>query len=96
MFKRLPKCFVRRRPPGPAGKAALGIRLTGTQARVHDALLTAVLGTSPRVVPMEAAGLGKTTVLAALSRLVEPERQVLRLGDGRLVGATILSAASRW
>ena len=79
----LPRCLVRGRPPGPAGNAAPDRRLTGTQAKIHDALLAALLGTSPCIVLTGAAGFGKTTVLAAaLSCLDEPERQVLRLDDG--------------
>lgn len=79
MFNLLPRRLVRSRPLGPAGNAAPHIRLTGTQAEVHDALLAAVLGTSSSVMLTGAAGLGKTTVLLAPSRLAEPEQQALRL-----------------
>ena len=83
MFNLLPSHLLRNRPLDLAGNTILDVRLTGTQARVRDALLAALLGGSPCVVLTGAAGLGKTTVLAAvLSRLAEPERQVLRL-DGR-------------
>lgn len=83
MFNFLPRRPVRSRPPSPAGNAAPDHRLTGTQAKVRDALLAALLGTSPCVVLTGAAGFGKTTVLAAaLSCLDERERQVLRLDDG--------------
>ncbi len=85
MFNLLPHCHLRNRPLDPigtAGNADYGIRLTGTQAKVHDALLAVLLGTSPCVLLTGAAGLGKTTILAAaLSHLAEPERQVLRLDD---------------
>ena len=68
-------------PVGDGGNGA-GIRLTGTQAKVHEALLAALMGTSPCVVLTGAGGHGKTTVLAAaLSRVAEPERRVLRLDD---------------
>ena len=42
----LPKRLVRSRPPGSIGSAALDVRLPGTQAKVHDALLATLLGTS--------------------------------------------------
>lgn len=81
MFNFLPRRLVPNQPLRPAGNAAPDVRLTGTQARVHDALLAA-LDTSPCVMLTGAAGLGKTIVLAAaLSCLAEPERQVLRLDD---------------
>ncbi len=85
MFNFLPGRFLRNRPLDPTvdtRNAALGIRLTGTQAKVHDALVAALLGMSPCVMLTGAAGLGKTTVLAAaLSCIVEPDRQVFRLDD---------------
>ncbi len=85
MFNLLPGRFLRSRPLDPAGdtgNADFCIRLTGTQAKVHDALLAALLGMSPCVMLTGAAGLGKTTALAAaLSCIAEPERQVLRLDD---------------
>ncbi len=82
MFNLSPSRLLRSRPLDPAGNAALDVRLTGTQAKVHDAPLAALLGTSPCVVLTGAAGLGKTTVLAAaLSCLAKPERQVLRFDD---------------
>ncbi len=81
MFNFLPRRLTPGQPLGPAGNAAPDVRLTGTQAKAHDALLAA-LDTSPCVVLTGAAGFGKTTVLAAaLSCLAEPERQVLRLDD---------------
>ena len=82
MFNFLPRRLARSQPLDPAGNAALDVRLTGTQAKVHDALLAAFLGTSPCVVLTGAAGLGKTTVLAAaLSCLDGSDGQVLRLDD---------------
>ncbi len=85
MFNLLPTRLLRNRPLDPvgdAGNADLGIRLSGTQAKVHDALLAALLDMSPGVVLTGAAGFGKTTVLAAaLSGVVASERQVLRLDD---------------
>ena len=84
MFNLLPSRRLRNRPLDPIGDAGngVGIRLTGTQAKVHDALLAALLGMPPCVVLTGAAGLGKTTVLAAaLSCIAEPECQVLRLDD---------------
>ena len=85
MFNFLPARFLRNRPFDPvgnAGNADLGIRLSGTQAKVHDALLAALLDMSPGVGLTGGAGLGTTTVLAAaLSGFVKPERQVLRLDD---------------
>ena len=85
MFNLFPNRFVRNQPSDPmgaSGNAHPGIRLTGTQAKVHDALLAALSGTSPCIVLTGAAGLGKTTVLAAaLSCVAEPERQVLSLDD---------------
>ena len=85
MFNLVPARLLRSRPADPggdAGHAGLGIRLSGTQAKVHDALLAALLGMSPGVVLTGTAGTGKTTVLAAaLSRVVQSERQVLRLGN---------------
>lgn len=69
---------------GDADGADIGLRLTGTQARVHDALLDALLSTSTCVVLTGAAGLGKTTILAAaLSCIDQPGRQVVRLDDGQ-------------
>lgn len=85
MFNLLPGRLLRNRllnPISGTGSADFSIRLTGTQAKVHDALLAALLGMSPCVVLTGAAGLGKTTVLAAaLSCVAGPERQVIRLGD---------------
>ena len=84
MFNLLPSRRLRNRSPDPTGDAGneVGIRLTGTQAKVHDALLAALLGKAPCVLLTGAAGLGKTTVLAAaLSCIAKPERQVLRLDD---------------
>ena len=85
VFNLLPDRFLRNRSPNPAGdigNADFGIRLTGTQAKAHDALLAALLGMSPCVMLTGAAGLGKTTILAAaLSCIAEPERQVLRLDE---------------
>lgn len=69
---------------GDADGADLSLRLTSTQAKVHDALLDALLGTSTCIVLTGAAGLGKTTILtAALSCIDQPERQVLWLDDGQ-------------
>ncbi len=83
VFNFLPSQRLRSRPLDPAGSTAPDVRLTGAQTKVRDALLAALLGASPCVVLTGAAGLGKTTVLAAmLSRLDEPERQVLRLDGG--------------
>lgn len=83
MFKLLPGRSRPLQPRGATGDAdsiSPSIRLTGTQTRVHDALLEALLGTSTCIVLTGAAGLGKTTVLAAaLSCIDEPGRQVLRL-----------------
>ena len=99
VFNLLPSRLLRNRPLDPAGSAAVGLRLTRTQARVHDALLAALLGASPCVVLTGAAGLGKTTVLAAaLSCLAEPELQVLRLDDkegGIEAAFSVLFASSR-
>lgn len=85
MFGFLPARPLQNRPLDPegvTGNAGSGIRLSGTQAKVHDALRAALLGLSPCVVLTGAAGLGKTTVLtAALSGIAEPERQVLRIDD---------------
>ena len=85
MFNLVPARFLRNRPVDPegnTGNADFGIRLSGTQAQIHDAMLAAVLGVSPCVVLTGAAGVGKTTVLTAtLSRAVQPERQVLWLDD---------------
>jgi len=82
VFNLLPGRLLRNRPLDPTGDADFGIRLTCTQAKVHDALLAALLGMSPCVMLTGAAGLGKTTVLAAaLSCIAKPERQVLRLDD---------------
>lgn len=70
--------------PGNAEGDARGRRLTGTQARSHDALLDALQSTSTCVVLTGAAGVGKTTILeAALACIDQPGRQVLRLDDGR-------------
>ena len=83
MFNLLPARLLRNRsldPAGDTGSTDFGIRLYGSQAKVHDALLAALRGMSPRVVLTGPAGVGKTTVLAAaLSGIVGPERQVLRL-----------------
>ena len=90
--------LVQSRLLGSAGNAALDVRLTGTRAEIHDALLAAVLGVSPSVVLTEAAGLGKATVLlAALSCLAEPERQVLwpDEGDGIERAFSVLFASAR-
>ena len=85
MFNFFPTRPLRNHPLDPVndtGNAGFGARLSGTQAKVHDALLAALLGMSPCVVLTGAAGLGKTTVLAAaLSGIAEPERQVLRIDD---------------
>ena len=85
MFNLLPGRFLRNRLPDVVGDASAAdhpIRLTGTQAKSRDTLLAALLGTAPCVVLTGAAGLGKTTVLAAaLSRIIGAERQVLRLDD---------------
>lgn len=85
MFNLLPGRFLRNRsfdPTSDTGNANSGIRLTRTQAKVHDALLAALLDMSPCVMLTGAAGLGKTTVLAAaLSCIAKPERQVLRLDN---------------
>ncbi len=86
----LPSRFLRSRrpgspgpiPPGEISHADCSVRLTGMQAKTHDALLAALLGTSPSVVLTGAAGVGKTTVLAAaLSHLPASERRVLRLDN---------------
>ena len=88
MFNLLPGRPRRRNEPrdttGDVDGAELGLLLTGTQARVHDALLDALLSTSTCVVLTGAAGLGKTTILAAaLSCIDQPGRQVVRLDDGQ-------------
>lgn len=83
---------------GKAGNAASDIRLTGTQARIRDALVDALRGAPTCVVLTGAAGAGKTTVLAAaLSRVAEPGRQVLRLDDaeGRMEEAFRMLFASQ-
>jgi len=85
VFNFWPSRLMRNRTLDPTGDRRdgdPGIRLTTTQAKVHDALLAALLGMSPCIMLTGAAGLGKTTVLAAaLSCVTEPERQVLRLDD---------------
>ena len=85
MFNLLPGRLMRNRPLDPVhptGNADASIRLSGTQAKVHDALLAALRAMSPCVVLTGAAGFGKTTILAAaLSGVAEPGRQVLRLDD---------------
>lgn len=87
VFNLLPACS-RRLQPGDArdgaANADLGIRLTGTQAKIHGTLLDALLGASTCIVLTGAAGVGKTIVLAAaLSCVAESGRHVLRLNDAQ-------------
>lgn len=57
------------------------ILLTGTQVGVHNALVAALLVPSALIVLTGAAGLGKTSVLAAaLASIADPLLQVVRLG----------------
>lgn len=85
MFNLLPARPRRLRPRDvldAADSTDLGIRLTGTQAKIHGTLLDALLGASTCIVLTGAADLGKTTVLAAaLSCVAESGRQVLRLDN---------------
>jgi len=86
----LPERRKSRAKPGPftsdAGHAVHGVRLTGTQVRLRDALLDALLSSAACVVLTGAAGLGKTTILAAaLACIDDPGLHVLRL-DGAEAG----------
>lgn len=82
MFNLSDRFRLQNQPCDATGNAASDIRLTGTQASIRDALIDALRGASTCIMLTGAAGAGKTTVLAAaLSCVVEPERQVLRLDE---------------
>ncbi len=89
-------------PPSRASKKTPtkpAIQLTGTQVRVHNALVAALLGPSALIVLTGAAALGKTSVLsAALASIAGPSLEIVQfdgVGSGMDQSFEALFAAAR-